>query len=111
MADVNTPLDAGTLLDTTTTPATPVKPVQNAVVKDEKAVVPKPVDPKGMFDWSDAKQHEVADGETLYDIAQKYCVALQQLRYFNHINKTTMHIRTGQTIYIPNKPVYVPYGK
>lgn len=111
MADVNAPLSAGTLFDTNKKPATPVKPVEKAAVKDDKAVATKPVDPKGMFDWSDCKQHKAAEGETLYDIAQKYCVALQQLRYFNHINKTTMHIRIGQTIYIPNKPIKVPYGK
>ena len=63
-----------------------------------------------MFDWSDAKQYVVKDGETLFDVAEKYHVAIQQLRYFNHINKQTFKIKTGQTIYVPNKPVEVPYG-
>lgn len=86
------------------------KPTDKPVIKTiNKPAISK--DPKGMFDWADAKQHKVVEGESLYDIAQKYCVALQQLRYFNHVNKTTMHIRPGQTIYIPNHPIEVPYGK
>lgn len=74
------------------------------------ADAPAPKDPKGMFDWSDAKQYVIQEGETLLDVALKYHVALQQLRYFNHLNKVTFKVNKGQTIYIPNKPINVPYG-
>ena len=64
-----------------------------------------------MFDYSDCKTHQVQDGESLFDIAEANHIALQQLRYFNHINKATLRIRPNQTIYIPNKPVPVPAGE
>lgn len=87
------------------------KPV---IDKATSSPVMKPVepskDPKGMFDWSDAKPYVIGKDESLFDVAQKFSVALQQLRYFNHINKVTMKVKEGQTIYIPNKPVEVPYG-
>ena len=82
-----------------TEPAKEVKPV--AEVKD----------PKGMFDYTGCQTHVVKEGETLFDVAQQYHVAMQQLRYFNHVNKATMRIKTGQTLYIPKEPVYVPTGK
>lgn len=68
-------------------------------------------DPKGMFDYSDCKTYQVAKDDKLIDIAFKYHIALQQLRYFNHIDKATLKIKEGQTIYIPNEPVNVPVGK
>lgn len=77
----------------------------------KKEVRPMAKDPTGMFDYSDCKIHVVQDGENLFDIAEEYHVALQQLRYFNHINKATLRIRPNQTIYIPNKPVSVPAGE
>lgn len=77
----------------------------------KKEVKPMAKDPTGMFDYSDCKTHQVQDGESLFDIAEEYHVALQQLRYFNHINKATLAIRPNQTIYIPNKPVPVPAGE
>ena len=115
MADTNTPTTTpagstnkpltGSLLNSAT------KPVDN---KPTSSPVMKPVepakDPKGMFDWSDAKPYVIGKDENLFDVAQKFSVALQQLRYFNHINKATMKVKEGQTIYIPNKPVEVPYG-
>lgn len=115
MADTNTPTSTpagstnrpltGSLLNSAT------KPVDN---KPTSSPVMKPVepakDPKGMFDWSDAKPYVIGKDENLFDVAQKFSVALQQLRYFNHINKATMKVKEGQTIYIPNKPVEVPYG-
>lgn len=107
MADTPS-INTGSLLGSNKPTDKPVIKTINKPEAEAKPVVPK--DPKGMFDWADAKQHKVVEGESLYDIAQKYCVALQQLRYFNHINKATMHIRVGQTIYIPNKPIEVPYG-
>ena len=84
------------------------------ILADQKKEV-KPVaevkDPKGMFDYTDCQTHVVKEGETLFDVAQQYHVAMQQLRYFNHVNKATMRIKTGQTLYIPKEPVYVPTGK
>lgn len=83
--------------------------------KAEPAKEVKPVaevkDPKGMFDYTGCEQYTVQDGDTLFDVAQKYKIALQQLRYFNHVNKATFKIRPGQVLYIPTKPVYVPVGK
>lgn len=77
----------------------------------KKEVRPMAKDPTGMFDYSDCKTHVVQDGESLFDIAEANHVALQQLRYFNHINKATLRIRPNQTIYIPNQPVPVPAGE
>lgn len=77
----------------------------------EKEVKPVAKDPKGMFDYSNCIKHEVKPGETLFDIAQQYVVALQQLRYFNHLNKEDPKVRAGQIIYIPFKPINVPYGR
>ena len=68
-------------------------------------------DPEGMFDYSKAQPYTVKDGESLFDIAQKNSVALQQLRYFNHLDKATWRVKTGQTIYIPSQPVHVPVGE
>lgn len=84
------------------------------ILTDQKKEV-KPVaevkDPKGMFDYTGCQTHVVKEGEALFDVAQQYHVAMQQLRYFNHVNKATMRIKTGQTLYIPKEPVYVPTGK
>lgn len=84
------------------------------ILTDPKKEV-KPVaevkDPKGMFDYTGCQIHVVKEGETLFDVAQQYHVAMQQLRYFNHVNKATMRIKTGQTLYIPKEPVFVPTGK
>lgn len=81
------------------------------LIDQKKEVKPMAKDPTGMFDYSDCKTHQVQDGESLFDIAEANHVALQQLRYFNHINKATLRIRPNQTIYIPNKPVPVPAGE
>lgn len=64
-----------------------------------------------MFDYSNCKTYLVKENDNLFEIAMKYNVALQQLRYFNNIDKGTMRIRKGQTLYIPNNPVYVPAGE
>lgn len=112
-------------------PATPVKPQTTEVLPKtskpievnrpaEKEVKPVAKDPEGMFDYSNCIKHEVKLncikhevklGETLFDIAQKYVVALQQLRYFNHLSKENPKVRAGQIIYIPFKPINVPYGR
>lgn len=68
-------------------------------------------DPEGMFDYSTCQTYVVQKGETLLDVAQKKGVALQQLRYFNHLNKATWKIREGQTLYIPKQPIHVPAGE
>lgn len=94
----------------TVTPKT-VKPVVVAPTTSKGGGKPVAKDPKNMFDYSNCKTYVVKDGDTLFDIAQKYTIALQQLRYFNHLDRNTFAIKTGQTIYIPNKPVYVPTGK
>lgn len=64
-----------------------------------------------MFDYSGCEIYEVKQGDTLLKIAQKFVVALQQLRYFNHIDKQTMKIKPGKTLYIPKEPIDVPYGE
>ena len=112
----------------TATPVQPVKPapVVSASVKPAPVVstpVSQPTstmgggdktvakDPKGMFDYSNCETYKVARGDRLIDVAFKYHVALQQLRYFNHLDKTTMEIKPDQVLYIPDKPVNVPVGK
>lgn len=103
-------------------PDTPVKPKHTEVLPKiskpvvishpaEKEVKPVAIDPKGQFDYSNCIQHKVEPGEALIDIAQKYVVAFQQLRYFNHLSKENPRVREGQIIYIPPKPIYVPYGR
>ena len=81
------------------------------IPKKEVKPVAEVKDPKGMFDYTDCQTHVVKEGEALFDVAQQYHVAMQQLRYFNHVNKATMRIKTGQALYIPKEPVYVPTGK
>lgn len=68
-------------------------------------------DPEGMFDYSKCPNYTVKKDETLFDVAQKNNVALQQLRYFNHLNKATWKIKEGQTLYIPRDPIHVPAGE
>lgn len=84
------------------------------ILTDQKKEV-KPMaevkDPKGMFDYTGCEQYTVQDGESLFDVAQKYKVALQQLRYFNHVPKDTMRVKPKQTLYIPKEPVLVPVGE
>ena len=52
--------------------AEPTKPV---APKPEPVKEVKPVakDPKGMFDYSNCKQYVVQQGDTLLDVAQKFC--------------------------------------
>lgn len=113
MADTNTSTTTPTGSTSTPTSSTPsagltsvVKPASSPIMKAAEPAK----DPKGMFDWSDAKPYVIKQGESLFDVAQKFSVALQQLRYFNHINKVTMKVKEGQTVYIPNHPINVPYG-
>lgn len=68
-------------------------------------------DPEGMFDYSKCQTYTVKKDDTLFDVAQKFEVALQQLRYFNHLDKATWRIKEGQTLYVPTKPIHVPTGK
>ena len=84
-----------------------IKPAPTANKGGEKMAK----DPEGMFDYSKCQTYTVKKGDTLFDVAQKFEVALQQLRYFNHLDKATWRIREGQTLYIPTKPIHVPTGK
>lgn len=110
-----------------TSSSNPTEAKNSAVAKNTagtSAVTPKQVenankggdetmakDPTGMFDYSNCQTYAVKEGDQLLDIAQKYGVALQQLRYFNHLDKATFAIKKGQTIYIPKQPILVPAGK
>lgn len=89
----------------------PIEVVKPTPVAKEVKPVAEVKDPKGMFDYTGCEQYTVQDGETLFDVAQKYKIALQQLRYFNHVPKDTMRVKPKQTLYIPKKPVFVPTGK
>ena len=66
----------------------------------------KKVDPK--FDG--CQTYTVVKGDALVDIADKFGVGLNQLRYFNSVPKATFKISEGQTIYIPKGEVKVPVG-
>ena len=66
----------------------------------------KKVDPK----FEGCQSYTVQKGDALVDIADKYSVGLNQLRYFNGVPKATFKISEGQTIYIPNGEVKVPVG-
>lgn len=66
----------------------------------------KNVDPK----FEGCQTYTVAKGDALVDIADKFGVGLNQLRYFNGVPKATFKISEGQTIYIPKGEVKVPVG-
>lgn len=66
----------------------------------------KKVDPK----FEGCQTYTVQKGDALVDIADKFGVGLNQLRYFNGVPKATFKIYEGQTIYIPNGEVKVPVG-
>lgn len=86
--------------------------VETKTVKggDKPMAKVKAVDPTGKFDYSKATAYAVQPGDDLFSVAQKFKVAMEQLRYFNHI-RPGRNLRVGKTIYIPNAPVYVPVGK
>lgn len=77
----------------------------------EKEVKPVYKDKTGQFDYSNCKVVTVKKGQHLVDVANENLVALQQVRYFNHINKATMQVKEGQFIVIPHNPINVPTGK
>ena len=89
------------------------KPIEVKPTEPAKEVKPmaEVKDPRGMFDYTGCEQYTVQDGESLFDVAQKNKVALQQLRYFNHVPKDTMRVKPKQTLYIPKEPVLVPVGE
>lgn len=66
----------------------------------------KKINPK----FEGCQSYTVQKGDALVDIADKYNVGLNQLRYFNGVPKATFKIYEGQTIYIPNGEVKVPVG-
>lgn len=66
----------------------------------------KKIDPK----FEGCQTYIVVKGDALVDIANKFGVGLNQLRYFNSVPKATFKISEGQTIYIPKGEVKVPVG-
>lgn len=116
---------ADTKLTTASAPAADSKPAVSSVTagQPDKAVATptamgggetktmaetttKKIDPK--FEGCEA--YVVQKGDALVDIANKYKVGLNQLRYFNGVPKATFKISEGQTIYIPKGEVKVPVG-
>lgn len=67
----------------------------------------KKIDPK----FEGCQTYTVVKGDALVDIANKFGVGLNQLRYFNGVPKATFKISEGQTIYIPKGEVKVPVGE
>ncbi|MQN23679.1 LysM peptidoglycan-binding domain-containing protein [Lentilactobacillus parabuchneri] len=82
-------------------------------------MVNEPIQTKGFdkfghaqFDYSrDKTTYQVKDTDTLLGIANQSKVGLQQLRFYNNIDKHTFAIRVGQTIHIPSAQVIIPIGK
>ena len=66
--------------------------------KEVKPVAPEAKDPTGEFDYSTCKTYTVKEGQTLLDVANDVLVAYQQLRYFNHLNKSNPQVHAGQVI-------------
>lgn len=106
-------------VDTTTTkdsaPAADSKPVVKETAPtttgggentNMASTTTKKVDPK----FEGCQTYTVQKGDALVDIADKFGVGLNQLRYFNNVPKATFKISEGQTIYIPNGEVKVPVG-
>lgn len=114
-------------MDDTNTKITTDSTVKTPQVADSKPVVKEPtptttgggentnmanntttkkVDPK----FEGCQTYTVAKGDALVDIANKFGVGLNQLRYFNGVPKATFKISEGQTIYIPKGEVKVPVG-
>lgn len=64
------------------------------------------------FDYSrDKTTYQAQANDSLLGIANQYKVGLQQLRFYNNIDKRTFAIRSGQTIHIPSAQVIIPLGK
>lgn len=85
-----------------TTPATTTGGGEHTNMADTN----KKIDPK----FEGCQSYTVQKGDALVDIADKYNVGLNQLRYFNGVPKATFKISEGQTIYIPKGEVKVPVG-
>ncbi|MBP2057887.1 LysM repeat protein [Lactobacillus colini] len=86
---------------------TPIKPLVTPKVTAPIEVKP----PLKGGEAVDNSVHKVAKGETLLDIANKYHIGYEQLRYFNGLDKLNPRIKEGQELKIPTKPVAVPVGK
>lgn len=86
-----------------TTPATTTGGGENTNMANNTT---KKVDPK----FEGCQTYTVVKGDALVDIANKFGVGLNQLRYFNGVPKATFKISEGQTIYIPKGEVKVPVG-
>ena len=88
-----------------TTPTTTMGGGENTNMANNTTTAKK-VDPK----FEGCQTYTVAKGDALVDIADKFGVGLNQLRYFNGVPKATFKISEGQTIYIPKGEVKVPVG-
>lgn len=108
--DTSKPSASQATKDSKTVDVPVTAPIANSV-KNKGGEQTMAKDPEGMFDYSTCQTYVVQKGETLLEVAQKKGVALQQLRYFNHLNKATWKIREGQTLYIPKQPIHVPAGE
>lgn len=68
-------------------------------------------DSNGNFDYSNSKAYLTVKGDTLFGVAQDHNVVMEQLRYFNGLEKGTNKLPVGITLHIPNGYVDVPVGK
>jgi LysM repeat protein len=117
MDDKNTEITTDTTVKTTqvtdskpvvkeTAPTTTMGGGENTNMANNTVTTTKKVDPK----FEGCQTYTVAKGDALVDIADKFGVGLNQLRYFNGVPKATFKISEGQTIYIPKGEVKVPVG-
>lgn len=105
-ADSNPAVSSVTASQPAEAVATPTITTMGGGETQTMAETTKKIDPK--FDGCEA--YVVQKGDALVDIANKYNVGLNQLRYFNGVPKATFKISEGQTIYIPKGEVKVPVG-
>ncbi|MCD0488924.1 LysM peptidoglycan-binding domain-containing protein [Pedobacter sp. MC2016-14] len=99
---------------TATTPAEAVKTpaVQAPAVKTTVPTLPKPTVPSAPADASEEfVGHTVASNETIYSIATRYGITMDQLKIKNNLKDNSL--RVGQKLlikgqYPPAKPAYTP---
>lgn len=88
-------------------PKQATRPTVKVQVNEPKAQSTEPRPSK----FAGCESHKVQQREKLVDIANNWHIALQQLRYFNGLNKNTFALYVGQVIYKPKQDVKVPKGK
>ena len=59
----------------------------------------------------DTTTYDVQEGDSLLTIANRFMIGIQQLRFYNNIDKDTLAVKPGQKIHIPSAPVVIPTGK